>query len=118
MDTKDIFASRTTALAHIGPDRRRFLGMLLAGAAAAPLLTSAALAQAAGDKSDTQKQDALDKTSVKPPAGIRGKTGPTEPTVFKTSASVPTTAKTSPSVPTAAKSASDPAAHKSPDKRK
>jgi hypothetical protein len=31
------------ALAHVNPERRRFLGMLLAGVAAAPLLTSATL---------------------------------------------------------------------------
>lgn len=32
-----------TALAHVDPDRRKFLGILLAGVAAAPLLTSASL---------------------------------------------------------------------------
>jgi hypothetical protein len=44
MDTKDVSSSLDAALALVAPDRRRFLGLLLAGVATAPLLTSAALA--------------------------------------------------------------------------
>jgi hypothetical protein len=110
MDTKDISASRTTALAHVGPDRRRFLGMLLAGAAAAPLFTSAALAQAAGDKSDPGKSDSGKKSAI--PAKMTG-----QPPASK-SPSDPAAAKSQPAPATKNKSASAPAAHKSPDKGK
>jgi hypothetical protein len=43
MSDKEL-ASLDAALAHVDPDRRKFLGILLAGVAAAPLLTSASLA--------------------------------------------------------------------------
>jgi hypothetical protein len=40
MNRKDSSPSLDAALAKVNPDRRRFLGMMLAGAAALPLLTS------------------------------------------------------------------------------
>jgi hypothetical protein len=44
MSEKEIPSSIEAALAHVNPDRRKFLRILLAGIAAAPLLTSAFLA--------------------------------------------------------------------------
>jgi hypothetical protein len=49
------------ALAHVDPDRRRFLRMLLAGVAAAPLLTSADLI--AENKSNFPKANVAHKTN-------------------------------------------------------
>jgi len=43
MSEKELSTSLDAALAHVDPDRRRFLGMLLAGVAAAPLLKSSSL---------------------------------------------------------------------------
>jgi hypothetical protein len=44
MSEQELTAKMDEALAHVDPDRRKFLGILLAGVAAAPLLTSASLA--------------------------------------------------------------------------
>jgi hypothetical protein len=59
------------ALAHVDPNRRKFLGILLAGVAAAPLLTSASLA--AENKPAGQKGEAFPKnaTSVKANTAIK-----------------------------------------------
>ncbi|MGD1106903.1 MAG: hypothetical protein ABR865_07640 [Terracidiphilus sp.] len=46
MNEKSLPAPLDAALEHLDPNRRRFLGMLLAGAAALPLLTSSDLAVA------------------------------------------------------------------------
>ena len=46
MNEKSFPAPLDAALEHLDPNRRRFLGMLLAGAAALPLLTSSDLAVA------------------------------------------------------------------------
>jgi hypothetical protein len=43
MNKKDLPSPLDAALAHVDSDRRKFLGMLLAGVAAAPLLTSSDL---------------------------------------------------------------------------
>ena len=43
MSEKELASAIDAALAHVDPDRRKFLGILLAGVAAAPLLTSASL---------------------------------------------------------------------------
>jgi hypothetical protein len=43
MSGNDSSSPLDAALAHVNPERRRFLGMLLTGVAAAPLLTSAVL---------------------------------------------------------------------------
>ncbi|MGO9775277.1 MAG: hypothetical protein ACLQGT_09840 [Terracidiphilus sp.] len=43
MSDKRLPSSLDEALAHVDPDRRKFLGMLLAGVATVPLLTSAVL---------------------------------------------------------------------------
>jgi hypothetical protein len=61
MDEKRLPSPLDEALAQVDPDRRKFLGMLLAGVAAAPLLTSVALAagqkKTAEDKQSAQKAD-------------------------------------------------------------
>jgi len=57
--------SLDTALTRVDPERRRLLGMLLAGAAALPLLTTTSLAESKKPKDkDAAKQDAGDKTSA------------------------------------------------------
>ena len=43
MSEKELASAIDAALAHVDPDRRKFLGLLLAGVAAAPLLNSASL---------------------------------------------------------------------------
>ena len=43
MSEQELATTMEAALAHIDPDRRKFLGILLAGVAAFPLLTSASL---------------------------------------------------------------------------
>src|ERR1039457_2177658 len=48
MSEKELASSLDAALAHVDPDRRKFLGMLLVGVVAAPQLTSAALAAGSG----------------------------------------------------------------------
>ena len=48
MSEKELASSLDATLAHVDPDRRKFLGMLLAGVVAAPQLTSAALAAGNG----------------------------------------------------------------------
>ncbi|MGD0293313.1 MAG: hypothetical protein ABSB30_05615 [Terracidiphilus sp.] len=50
------------ALAHVDPDRRKFLGILLAGVAAAPLLNSASLA--AEDKPADHKGEVFPKNAT------------------------------------------------------
>jgi hypothetical protein len=50
MSEKNLPQSLDAALAKVNPERRRFLGMMLAGAAALPLLTSADLTAAAPPK--------------------------------------------------------------------
>ena len=59
------------ALAHVDPNRRKFLGILLAGVAAAPLLNSASLA--AENKPAGQKAEVFPKnaTSVKANTSIK-----------------------------------------------
>jgi hypothetical protein len=59
MSEQELAAKMDAALAHVDPDRRKFLGILLAGVAAAPLLTSASLA--AEDKAHFPKTEASQK---------------------------------------------------------
>jgi hypothetical protein len=61
MSEKELAAKMDAALAHVDPDRRKFLGILLAGVAAAPLLTSASLA--AENRSNFPKADVGHKTN-------------------------------------------------------
>jgi hypothetical protein len=61
MSEKEL-ASLDAALAHVDPDRRKFLGILLAGVAAAPLLTSASLS--AEDKSAEKTAKAFPKNQT------------------------------------------------------
>ena len=72
MDTKDLSSSLDAALSHVSPDRRRFLGLLLAGVVAAPLLTSAAFAaeEEAPQKAITNRKEAAlyNATQPKPAA--------------------------------------------------
>jgi hypothetical protein len=67
MDEKNLPSPLDEALAQVDPDRRKFLGMLLAGVATAPLLTSVALAagqkKPAEDKQSAQKADTRIKSS-------------------------------------------------------
>lgn len=67
MDEKRLPTPLDEALAHVDPDRRKFLGMLLAGVATAPPLTSVALAaeqkKPAEDKQSAQKADSRIKSS-------------------------------------------------------
>jgi hypothetical protein len=71
MSDKELAAKMDEALAHVDPDRRKFLGILLAGVAAAPLLRSASLA--AEDKPVGQKAEHFPKneTSVKGNTAIK-----------------------------------------------
>lgn len=71
MSEKELAAKMDEALAHVDPDRRKFLGILLAGVAAAPLLTSASLA--AEHKPSGQKAEHFPKneTSVKGNTAIK-----------------------------------------------
>ena len=62
MDEKRLPSLLDEALAHVDPDRRKFLGMLLAGVATAPLLTSAALA--AGQKKPTEDKHSEQKADT------------------------------------------------------
>jgi hypothetical protein len=62
MSEKELIAKMDAALAHVDPDRRKFLGILLAGVAAAPLLTSADLA--AQDKPSGQKTEVFPKNAT------------------------------------------------------
>lgn len=70
MEKKQIPPSLDEALAKVDPERRRVLGMLLAGAAALPLITTTSLAQQ--DKSQ-YKESAADKhdTRVKTSSTIK-----------------------------------------------
>jgi hypothetical protein len=63
MNEKGLPPSLDEALANVNPERRRFLGMLLAGAAALPLLTSTELAvgEGMGKKEEPEKKDKKDK---------------------------------------------------------
>jgi hypothetical protein len=58
MSEKELASAIDAALTHVDPDRRKFLGILLAGVAAAPLLTSADLA--------AQENTSAHKTEVFP----------------------------------------------------
>ena len=71
MSEKELTAKMDAALAHVDPDRRKFLGILLAGVAAAPLLRSASLA--AEDKPADHKGEVFPKntTSVKGNTAIK-----------------------------------------------
>jgi hypothetical protein len=71
MSEQELAAKMDAALAHVDPDRRKFLGILLAGVAAAPLLTSASLA--AEEKPGAQKAEHFPKneTSVKGNTAIK-----------------------------------------------
>jgi hypothetical protein len=71
MSEIELTAKMDAALAHVDPDRRKFLGILLAGVAAAPLLASASLA--AEDKPSGQKAEVFPKntTSVKGNTAIK-----------------------------------------------
>ncbi len=62
MSDKELASSLDAALEHVDPDRRKFLGILLAGVAAAPLLTSASLA--AEDKAHFPKTEAGQKANT------------------------------------------------------
>ena len=71
MSEQELAAKMDAALAHVDPDRRKFLGILLAGVAAAPLLNSASLA--AENKPAGQKAEVFPKnaTSVKANTSIK-----------------------------------------------
>jgi hypothetical protein len=63
MKKKQIPLALDEALAQVNPERRRLLGMMLAGAAALPLLTSTSLA--AEQKPDKSADKSTDKSAVK-----------------------------------------------------
>jgi hypothetical protein len=56
MNERNTSVSLDEALAKVNPDRRRFLGIMLAGAAAIPLLTASDLAPVAGQTQDPKKE--------------------------------------------------------------
>jgi hypothetical protein len=62
MSEQELTAKMDTALAQVDPGRRKFLGILLAGAAALPLLSSADLA--AEDKPGAQKTQVFPKNAA------------------------------------------------------
>jgi hypothetical protein len=62
MSDKELASSLDEALAHVDPDRRKFLGILLAGVAAVPLLNSASLS--AEDKPSGQKAEVFPKNAT------------------------------------------------------
>jgi ferric-dicitrate binding protein FerR (iron transport regulator) len=62
MSEKELASKMDAALAHVDPDRRKFLGILLAGVAAVPLLNSASLA--AEDKPGAQQGKVFPKTET------------------------------------------------------
>jgi len=62
MSEQELAAKMNEALAKINPDRRKFLGILLAGVAVAPLLNSASLA--AEDKTGVQQGKVFPKTQT------------------------------------------------------
>jgi hypothetical protein len=64
MSEKELASSLDAALAHVDPDRRKFLRMLLAGVAAAPLLTSADLI--AENRSNFPKANVTHKANSQP----------------------------------------------------
>ena len=63
MSEKELDSKMDAALAHVDPDRRKFLGILLAGVAAVPLLNSASLA--AQDKPASQQGKVFPKVDLK-----------------------------------------------------
>jgi hypothetical protein len=63
MEKKQIPPALDEALAHVNAERRRLLGMMLAGAAALPLLNSTSLA--AEQKPDKSADKSTDKAAVK-----------------------------------------------------
>jgi len=69
MNKKDLSPSLDEALANVNPERRRFLGILLAGAVALPLLTSTELAvgEGMGKKEEPEKKGAPKKEEPKKP---------------------------------------------------
>jgi hypothetical protein len=75
MSEKELSSPLDAALAHVAPDRRKFLGMLLTGVAAAPLLNSAVLAaedKAHFPKAEIKSSDHKTATSIKDGATIKG----------------------------------------------
>jgi hypothetical protein len=66
MSEQGLPSSIEAALAHVDPDRRKFLRLLLAGIAAAPLLTSASLAaqEKPGDQTVHQVSPAIKNGSA------------------------------------------------------
>ncbi len=62
MSEKELASRMEAALAHVDPNRRKFLGILLAGVAAAPLLNSASMA--AEDKPGGQKAEVFPKNAT------------------------------------------------------
>jgi hypothetical protein len=62
MSEKELASSIDAALAHVDPNRRKFLEILLAGVAAAPLLNSASLT--AEDKAAGQQGKVFPKTET------------------------------------------------------
>jgi hypothetical protein len=64
MSEKELIAKMDAALAHVDPDRRKFLGILLAGVAAAPLLASADLAAQNATGAHFPKTEASQKANM------------------------------------------------------
>jgi hypothetical protein len=67
MSEKTMSPSLDATLAHVDPNRRRFLGLLLAGVAAAPLLVSERLSAATGEhfpKSQLKSQNQIKSGSA------------------------------------------------------
>jgi len=62
MSEQELAAKMNEALAKVNPDRRKFLGILLAGVAVAPLLNTASLA--AEDKTGVQQGKVFPKTQT------------------------------------------------------
>jgi hypothetical protein len=73
MSEKELAAKMDEALANVDPNRRKFLGILLAGVAAAPLLTSASLdaQHATGAHFPKNSTSAKGNTSLKNDAVIK-----------------------------------------------
>ena len=72
MSEKELAAKMDAALSHVDPDRRKFLGILLAGVAAAPLLRSASLA--AEDKAHFPKTQTQSQSHMKSQSNMKAQT--------------------------------------------
>jgi hypothetical protein len=85
MSEQELAAKLDAALAQVDPSRRKFLGILLAGVAAAPLLNSASLA--AENKPAGQKAEVFPKnaTSVKGSTALKNNSGIKNDAVIKNS---------------------------------